>query len=152
MTKKPLFMESTEIPPEKTAGEIAQVLVTAGATQIATEYDGGKVRGLRWTMRISGREILFSMPVRVEPIYQILYKRVEGRWGIDTGKIREKAERVAWRQLLRWVQAQMAMIDCGMSEASEVFLPYMQTPSGQTLFEALKGGGFKQLAGPEQPQ
>jgi hypothetical protein len=152
MTKKPLYMESTEIPPERTAGEIAQVLVTAGATQIATEYEDGKVRGLRWTMRINGRELLFSMPVRVEPIFQILHARVKDRWGTDADKIRVKAERVAWRQLLRWVQAQMAMIECGMSEASEVFLPYMQTASGQTLFEALKGSGFKQIAGPEQTQ
>lgn len=65
-------------------------------------------------------------------------------------KDRQQAERVAWRQLLRWVQAQLAMIECGMTEASEVFFPYMQMLSGNTIYELFKASEFKQLAaGPQ---
>lgn len=37
-----LYMETTEIAPEKTIAEIQQVLVKAGAKQILMEYEGHK--------------------------------------------------------------------------------------------------------------
>lgn len=139
-TKKPLYMETTEIPAERTAGEITAALVNAGASQISTEYAAGKITGLRWVMHVGGQDALFSMPARVEPIYKILRKRAGTRYfgAADEQRVRDKAQRVAWRQLLRWVLAQLAMIDCGMIEAAEVFLPFVQTASGQTLFEAFR--------------
>lgn len=151
-TKKTLYMETTMISAEKTAGEIVSALVSAGATQIATDYEKGRIIGLRWSMTIAGRgDVLFVMPARVEPIYNILKSRNRNTWLSDNQKqeIREKAHRVAWRQLLRWVQAQIAMIDCGMTEAAEVFFPYIQAPTGQTLFDAFKTGHLKALPPPE---
>jgi hypothetical protein len=80
------------------------------------------------------------MPVRVEPILKILGNR-------------EQAERVAWRQLLRWVQAQNAMIETGMVQAVEVYLPYMVIhASGQTLFQRMNDSQFKMLPAPEKTQ
>jgi len=151
-TKKTLFMETTTVPAERTAAEISSVLIQAGATQIATDYEAGRIVGLRWSMRVYGRDLLFQMPARVDPIYKILRSRKKGYLGQkDEQDLKTRAHRVAWRQLLRWIQAQVAMIDCGMTEATEVFLPYMQTNSGQSLFDALKGSEFKQLAPPERP-
>jgi hypothetical protein len=155
VTKKPLYMETTEIAAERTAGEIVTALVNAGANQINMEYKDGKIIGLRWIMRVGGTDALFAMPARVEPIYKILRKRVSGyvpAGGEVERKLRAKATRVAWRQLLRWVQAQAAMIECGMTEAGEVFFPYLQTPSGQTIFETFKESGIKALPAPEKAQ
>ena len=46
----------------------------------------------------------------------------------------DQAYRVAWRNILDWVQAQMALLEIGMAKMEEVFLPYMQqTTSEQTL-------------------
>jgi hypothetical protein len=42
---------------------------------------------------------------------------------------------VAWRQILRWVQAQMALVETKMVKVEEVFLPYIQGPGGQTVYE-----------------
>lgn len=152
-TKKTLYMETTEISAEKTAGEIISALVTAGANQVNTEYEAGAIKGLRWIMRINGQDTLFAMPARVEPIYKILRKRQTGyipAGGEVERKLREKSRRVAWRQLLRWVQAQLAMIDCGMAEAAEVFFPYIQAAPDQTLFEVFKERGLKMLPAPEE--
>ena len=143
--KKTLFMETTEVTPERTAGEITACLVSAGATGIGTEYDGkGKITGLTWKMMVGPDpqrrvERVFSMPARVEPVYQILVHRrsSEGdKWYDQKLKdaMRAKAERIAWRQLLRWVQAQMAMIDAGMSEAGEIFFPYMLVGTATTAY------------------
>lgn len=152
-------MESTQVPAERTAAEIATVLIRSGATQIATDYDAGRITGLRWTMRVDGRELLFAMPARVDPIYKIFVKRKNPAPEFDRyfrsnvkQDLRAKAERVAWRQLLRWVQSQMAMIECGMTEASEVFFPYLQGPTGKTVYELFRRDQFKMLMPPEKPQ
>jgi hypothetical protein len=146
VTKKTLYMETTEVSAERSAAEVSAVLIRAGATQIATEYEKGEIVGLRWTMRIAGRELLFAMPARVEPVYKIIHGRRDSyRRAEFEAKDRDQAKRVAWRQLLRWVQAQLAMVECGMTEAAEVFFPYLQTPSGNTIYTMFREQEFKML-------
>ena len=153
MTKKTLFMETTEVPAERTAAEIITELVKAGATQVNTEYAQGEIVGLRWIMRIAGNDALFAMPARVEPVYKILLKRRrDGYRSSVQDAIRQQSRRVAWRQLLRWTQAQLAMIECGMTEAGEVFFPYLQTPAGVSIFDTFKENGLRMLPAPEQKQ
>lgn len=152
---KTLYMETTAVPADRTAGEICAELVKAGATQINTSYDAGRVTGLKWVMRINGIDALFSMPARVDPIEKILRSRSRKTWLSDKEKrvLREKAERIAWRQLLRWVQAQNAMIETGMVQAGEVFFAYSVHPqTGQTLFEYALETQFKALPAPERKQ
>jgi hypothetical protein len=166
MTKKTLFMETTEVPAERTAAEISAEIIKAGATQIATDYKDGHITGLRWTMRIFGGDVAFSMPARVDPIYKILMDRkgIGLLWIKDSsGKLTDKpyvpdiyakARRVAWRQLLRWVQAQLAMIETGMVRPEEVFFAYMFDPvKKQTVFQTFEStGGFKLLESGAKPQ
>lgn len=149
--KKTLFMETTSIDATQTAGQITAELVKAGASQVSCEYDNGKVVGLRWVMKIGTGTRLFTMPARVEPVFKILNGRRKYAWDqrAKAAADRAQAERVAWRQLLRWVQAQLAMIDCGMTEAAEVFFPYMETPHGQTIYALFKENEFKALPAPE---
>jgi hypothetical protein len=148
-------METTEIPAERTAGEIVAELIKAGASAINTDYDAGMITGLRWVMKVRGVDQLFSMPVRLVPVEKLLLARRKGYLDADTRvRIHEQARRVAWRQLLRWIQAQMAMIQCGMAEAGEVFFAYLQAPGGgQSIFEAFAEQGMRMLPpGGEQPQ
>ena len=149
MAKKPLYMESTEIAMDRTAAEITSCLVQAGATSVSTKYEGGKITGLTWAMRVSGQEVHFAMPARVEPVYLLLKSRRRDTWLSDAQKlkIREQAERVAWRQLLRWVQAQLAMIETGMVQSAEVFMPYMQQSDGRTMFEYFESTQLRLTAG-----
>ena len=144
-----LFMESTTIEATKTAGEIISLLVQAGARQIGSEYNEKlQISGIKFTLEVMPGQIqCFVLPSRVDPVFQIFRKKHPG-YLTDSAKsiLTAKAERVAWRQLYRWAQAQLAMIQCGMVEAQEVFLPYMQHESGQTLYELMKGRGMKLLA------
>jgi hypothetical protein len=149
MAKKTLYMETTEVPASKTAAEVSAELIKAGATQIATSYADGKVVGLRWTMKVNGIDALFEMPARVDPVYEIFRKRTRNpNWLSDREKdsLRAKAERVAWRQLLRWVQAQCALIDTEMVQPMEVFTAYWIPPGQeQTLFDSIISKQFKAL-------
>ncbi len=151
-TKKPIYMESTQIPAERTAAEVSSCLVQAGALSVSVRYDAGKVIGMSWTMRIGPSEMQFSMPARIEPVYALLMSRrpSSGEWlpEVDKLRIRSQAERVGWRQLLRWTQAQLAMIEVGTAKNAEVFMPYMQQADGSTFFEYFES---KQLALPPGP-
>lgn len=148
--KQTLYMETTEVSSEKTAGEITSVLIRAGASQIATDYKSGKITGLRWTMSINGQDCMFAMPARVDPVFKI----INGRRNYPrdyTVKDQAQAERVAWRQLLRWVQAQVAMIDCGMTQPMEVFFSYhINEATGRTVFEHFFEQKFKAIAPPSE--
>lgn len=132
--KKSLFMGTTKIDPQKTAGEIMAVLVASGARQIASDYDaGGKIRGLRFVIEAQGQTLAFALPIRVDTLLKHLRND------------RAQAERVAWRQLLRWVQAQLAMIEVGMVRAEEVYVPYMLQAGGKTLYEVMWESKFKAI-------
>jgi hypothetical protein len=150
MKQKALFMETTTIDPMRSAGEITAELVRAGAKSVNTDYKDGKVSGLRWIMRVNETDIVFDMPVRVLPMDAYFRKRHGGYINLqDAEKIRAKAERVAWRHLLRWVQIQSALIETGMVQPAEVYLPYMVIhTSGRTLFQQMSESQFKMLAAP----
>jgi hypothetical protein len=62
----------------------------------------------------------------------------------------EQAYRVAWRNILDWVQAQMALLEIGMAKMEEVFLPYMLDQQCHTLFERMEQRGFLLDSGKRQ--
>lgn len=69
-----LFMQTTKIPAERTAMEIGHLLSQAGATAILTEYNGDrKISGMAFRLRVGDREVPFSLPARVEPVFIYLY-------------------------------------------------------------------------------
>jgi len=61
-------------------------------------------------------------------------------------RIKEQAERTAWKIVADWVDAQMAMIELSQVELMEVFLPYLfNRQTRQTYFESIKARGFQNL-------
>jgi len=147
-----LYMEHTQIEAAKTAGEIQGLLAGAlSVSGIATEFDGGQITGLSFRIDVAGIPQTFRMPIRPEPVFRILNGRRKRFKQRNEEKDRAQSVRVAWRQVLRWIQAQIALIDTGMVDAGEVFFPYLvsrthdltlydlaieRLVSGQTLLEA----------------
>ena len=143
-----LYMETTGIAAEKTAAEITYLLVQAGATQTYNRYENKKVVGLSFTLDVNGKTIPFCLPVRVRPVFEYLQKRRPSTTRQKKAPDDlEQAERVAWRQLLKWIQAQLAMIDVGMVQSAEVFMPYLEVEPGRTLFEKMVDNGRLLTAG-----
>ena len=146
-----LFMESTKISPEQTVTEIQRCLGRYGARSILVEYEDGEVDAVSFQVAVKGTLVPFHLPCRWKAVYSALY---EGKKGRNTEKgyaIRDaQAKRVAWRQILRWVEAQMALVQTKMVSMEEVFLPYMQVKPGQTLYQVLENRGFKMLEAPKE--
>ena len=148
MTER-LFMETTQIDPQKTVGQIMALLVKAGARQLLQEYDdAGELIGVKFSLEINKQTVLFSLPSRSETIYKIINGRRQYEGNEEKDRIQSK--RVAWRQLLRWTEAQLALIQTGMVEAGEVFLPYREIEPGVTLWDKIQAAGGR-LALPPAP-
>lgn len=152
MAKRTLLNETTEVSPERTAGEISSLLVECGARQITVDYDMGEAVGMRFSLLVNGQVFHFKMPVRTAGVARIFEERRKKSMGSRAWEFKEKdaaqAERVAWRQLLRWTAAQLAMVESGAAEAREVFLPYL-FDGKQTFFEHIEATKFQALPSPQ---
>jgi hypothetical protein len=151
--KKPLYMESTEIPAERTAQEIQTLLAQFGARQIVMDYgEDGKITGMHFLLIVRNVPYPFKLPVRTEPLQKIFEERRRKSQGFNAYKWKDydraQAERVAWRQLLMWIKAQFAMVDAEMVQTHEVFAPYLLDPTGKTLFEYLEETRYKAMPPP----
>ena len=139
---------TSDKPIERIFAELQHALGTHGAKHISFEYgDDGKVHGVSFTIKVHERFIPIKLPARVENAQAVLKKQWdEGVISHKRGKEQtygyEQAYRVAWRNILDWVQAQMALLEIGMAKIEEVFLPYMPDREGVTFFERMEQRGF----------
>ena len=121
----PLLNYTTSIPAERSVSEIQKMLAHAGASAILMEYDNaGRIIALSFRLRMdsqtneSSKEISFRLPCDPRPVMLVLEK-----------------QRVSWRIVKDWVEAQLAIIETHMVTTAQVFLPYAVTSNGQTLYE-----------------
>jgi hypothetical protein len=57
----------------------------------------------------------------------------------------EHAERVAWRIVKDWLEAQLAIVATEMVTFDQVMLAYVRTSDGTTLYDLYRGGGLPAL-------
>ena len=58
-----------------------------------------------------------------------------------------RLQRTAWRNVMYWIKAQLALVEIGMFDVTEVFLPYMLMDGQETLYNRMLTQGM--LALPE---
>jgi hypothetical protein len=144
-------METTQVADSKTVAEVQHYLATHGATSVQVEYGpGGTVDGLAFRINVAGDSVPFRLPCRWKAVEAVLRKSSRRPRSGDTYE--QWARRVAWRQIKRWVEAQMAMVETGMVKTEEVFLPYAIVRSNggmQTMFEYVEEKKILALPAPE---
>lgn len=127
---------TTTINVNKTIGEIQEILSKHGASAIMTEYDNGNVVGLSFKILTQRGELGIKLPSNTEKVLKVLKNQKKNNSQVkDTF---EQANKVAWRIIKDWVDAQMAVLETEMVEMEEIFLPYVLNNKGQTLYEAFK--------------
>ena len=138
-----LYMETTKISAEQTVTEIQKVLGKYGAGKILTEYKDGEIIAVSFSVNISNNDIPFKLPCRWQAIYNEFASRRKTHRKNSEEKDIKQAKRTAWRQILRWVEAQLALVNTNMVKIQEVFMPYIQVNIKQTLYEKLEEEKFK---------
>ena len=140
-----LHMETTKVAAEKTAQEITLLLAKAGVSAVQTEYTDKKVVAMSFMITVNNKDIPFRLPVQTEPLFRHFQDRRRDSYSRCESAERDRAqgERVAWRQIYRWIQAQLALVQVGMVQLEEVFLPYWQTGLNETLYQRLAATEFQ---------
>jgi hypothetical protein len=126
---------TTTVEAGRTVGEIVSLLVQKKATSINTDYENGRAVALTFIVKVADNFIPFRMTPNVDGVARKLPNPHD----------KERAERVAWRILLRWVEAQMAMVESSQAEIGQVFLPYAVRGDGETIWHAFQISNTKQL-------
>ena len=132
---------TTTVDSLKTVSEIEYILVKHNAKSIMKNYDGESIMGLSFLIDTGVQQIPVRLPVRVDECLEVLKKEKKNS-PRNIKATREQAERVAWRILKDWVEAQMALLDIQMVRFEEIFLPYIETENGQTIYERLEEKQF----------
>jgi len=119
---------------------IQKTLVSHKARHITFSYEGERIIAIEFVIAINGSERPFKLPARIENVEKILYPGKPSRFLTTVQKT--QAYRTAWANVRDWISAQMAMIDTGMVQPEEIFLPYMVDNQGRTFYEVMQEKQF----------
>lgn len=133
---------TTTVDSFKTVSEIEYILMKHKAKSIMKNYDGESITGLSFLIDTGVQQIPVRLPVKVDECLKVLKKGKRENPRKQIKDTRKQAERVAWRILKDWVEAQMALLDIEMVHFEEIFLPYIETKDGQTVYERLEEKQF----------
>lgn len=137
-----LLNYTTTVEAYKTVSEIEQMLVKHGTKSIMKQFDDGMITSLSFLINTGVNDIPIKLPIRVDDVLQVLIeqKKMHPKAGIKATK--DQANRVAWRILKDWIEVQMALLDIGMVQFEEIFLSYIETAGGKTIYEKLEEKHF----------
>lgn len=134
-----LLNYTTTISVEKTTAEIIKILSNHGATAVLLEYDApGQVGSISFKVKTPAAECAFRLPADWKATLSVLKRTAPRSYARE-----DQAQRVAWRIIKRWVEAQMALLETEMAKMEQIFLPYMVTSDGRTVFERLLSAQFQ---------
>lgn len=133
---------TTTVDAFKTVSEIEYILMKHQAKSIMKNYEGESITSLSFLIDTRYAQVPIKLPAKVDECMKVLQREKKSNPKKQIKATREQAERVAWRILKDWVEAQMALLDIEMAKCEEVFMPYIVGRNGQTLFEKLEEQKF----------
>ena len=129
----PIKNYTTKVDVYTSLGEIQSALAKAGADKVMVDYDQGMPAAVTFSIPTFRGVRGFSLPAPVEGTLRVFARQ---KLKAD----RKQAEMTAWRNVMDWVLAQMALVESCDVPVDQVFLPYMRNRDGQTLYEVYAAG------------
>ena len=135
---------STKISAAQTVAEMQALLAQHGARRISVDYDASGVpSSLDFLLATPHGQRGFSLPASVDRMQALLQKEdAAGR--LKSGSRAERtsraqAERVAWRVMKTWLEAQLALVAAGIIDVDQALLAFLQVDAaGRTLYEVYR--------------
>ncbi len=129
----PIKNYTTKVDVYTSLGEIQSALAKGGADKVMVDYDQGMPVAVTFSIPTFMGARGFALPAPVEGTLRIFARQ---KLKAD----RKQAEMTAWRNVRDWVLAQMALVESCDVPVDQVFLPYMRSRDGQTLYEVYAAG------------
>lgn len=117
---------------------IEKRLVEIGAKNINKQYEGGVLIGIQFLIDVNNNTVAFSLPAKVDTVYKVMWGEIKKPVKGTQERVRDQAERTAWKIIADWVDVQASMIYLEQAEVMQVFMPYALIRGGQTFYEAFK--------------
>nr|MBA3889820.1 hypothetical protein [Gemmatimonadaceae bacterium] len=134
----PILNYTTKISAGATVGEIQAKLAAHGANGVSIDYDSGMPEALAFRIQTPHGLVTF----RMEANWRGVLAAMEADQNVPRAQVRpDQAQRVAWRILKDWVEAQLAIVEAGLATLTKVMLPYAVTATGQTVYQRLETEG-----------
>jgi hypothetical protein len=145
----PIKNYTSSIPVSNTIYRIEQLLVQAGATGIAKEYEGGKIKCIVFNLPYEDGKlpVTIKLPANVNRCREIFWKEYceTRRRGNKTDlDFQDQAERTSWKLQQDWVEVQLALIKMNQQTKIQAFMAYAYD-GHQTFYERIEAGKFKAL-------
>lgn len=142
----PILNYTTQISVDKTSGEIQRLLVENKAKRMLQDFDDrGALTSISFQLETPHGTMTFMLEGRIERVLEIMKKQPKIPVKYRTW---DQAARIAWRIQKDWLAAQLAIVQTGMVELAQLFLPYAQCNDGRVLYEKLSEEKFPNLALP----
>ena len=143
----PILNYTTSVPVSRTVAQVQAKLVEHGARAVMMEYDDrGRITALAFNVKMPNGDLQIRLPIDAAATLRVLQRQADNR-EIPVRYAREEhAYRVAWRIIKDWVEAQMSLLETEMVRMEQIFLPYVITPGGQTVYQVMVEKHF--LLGP----
>lgn len=143
----PLLDYTTSVPVSRTVAQVQAKLVERGARAVTLKYDNrGRIEALAFEVSTPNGQIPIRLPVDTLATLKVLRKQAANHEIPPRYANEEHAYRVAWRIIKDWVEAQMSLLETEMVRMEQIFLPYIITKSGQTVYQVMAEKNF--LLGP----
>ena len=138
---------TSQVPANRSISWIEARLARSGARQIHKTYDPeGRVEGIAFIIPINGTSMSFKLPAQVDACEAVLKAEVRRPKSETYKRIKEQAERTAWKIVADWLDAQMAMIELSQVEFLQVFMSYLYSHNQQrTFYQIAKEKGIQKL-------
>jgi hypothetical protein len=132
---KPMsYAQGTEVPIERSKGEIEHILAKYGADGFG--YMIERTRAVI-AFRAGNRNIRFILPLpKAVDVAQTPTGRKRKTRVIDDALLQETRRR--WRALSLSIKAKLETVSSGIAEFEEEFMPYIVMPGGKTVAEQLR--------------
>jgi hypothetical protein len=138
---------TSSVSADQSVRNIERKLVQHGATRIMKEYDGvGNVSAISFQKIHNGQPLSFQLPAKIDSVYKLFLANKKGRvTDVQKKTLHQQAKRTAWKNINDWVDIQMTLIALEQVEFTEVFLSYVLVANNETVYQRMKGDGFKAL-------
>jgi hypothetical protein len=162
----PLLNYTTEVPANRSIAEITRMLQEGGASAILLENNADReISAVSFRMKTSfGLETAFTLPANVPAVIAAVNAQINAetqrqrkapgykrRIPMSLLNNKAQAERIAWRIVKDWLEAQMAIHQIGAAKLEQVMLPFAVDETGRTFYARLVERGSLALPAPSSP-
>lgn len=145
---------STKVPVHESQNDVRALLRGRKATglQITESWLGGvTVADVRFAMPAESGHFAYRIRVNAAITEADLERRPHQRT-LTAREAEDQKARQIWRLVYWWLKAQFEAADAGLVSVEEAFLPWMELPSGKTVYETTaETGALARVAAGSQP-